>query len=64
MLGNSLGNPNLSRADSGHVVVSHYIGAGIHMGFIKSYTFSQMLSFQVLWDIWAKSMRFNFSVSM
>jgi hypothetical protein len=64
MLRNSLGNPSLSRADSGHVTVSHYVGAGIHLGLIKSYTFSQMLTLRVLWDIWAKKINLNFSVSM
>ena len=64
MLCNSLTKASPGAADSGHVTVSHCIGAGIHMGFIKSYTFSQMLTLQVLWDIWAKSAHLNISFSM
>jgi Periplasmic component of the Tol biopolymer transport system len=60
----SLTSAPRSFADSGSVAVSHYIGAGIHMGFVKSYTFSQMLTLQVLWDIWAKSMHLNISFSL
>jgi hypothetical protein len=64
MLRKSLTTASPGAADSGHVAVSHCIGAGIHMGFIKSYTFSQMLTLQVLWDIWAKSAHLNISFSM
>ena len=63
-LGNSLSNPSLSPADSGHITVSHYIGAGIHLGLTKSYTFSQMLSLRVLWDVWAKKINLMFSFGM
>jgi hypothetical protein len=63
-LGNALKRSSHNPADSGHVIVSQYIGAGINMGFIKSYTFPQALSLQVLWNVWAKGINLNASFSM
>jgi hypothetical protein len=64
MIRNALTKPTPAPADSGRVVVSHFVGAGINMGFIKSYTFSQMLSLRALWDLWAKRINVNLSFSM
>ena len=64
MVRGALTKPTPGPADSGRVVVSHFVGAGINMGFIKSYTFSQMLSLRVLWDFWAKCINVNLSFSM
>lgn len=64
MLRGALTKATPGPANSGHVVMSHFIGAGINMGFIKSYTFSQMLSLRVLGDLWAKCINVNLSFSM